>query len=190
MRLAFSTKEILNLHEVEPEIHQSIISDVLFEFANLLDEKQGSNFHEEIYSLIDSISEDLNDNSNSDCCVCFLQIIMEHGKRYETNVLKSELENSESMLLNIEMTMNLRKYEEMDSEIDIEKRLRASCSKKGKIDKLRFQELKDMDTDVWLELYLEENEFGKFDNTVSGVISCIRSVSNKMYNQTLQSKND
>ena len=182
MRLAFSTKEVLNSHEVAPEIQESIISDVLFEFANMLDEKQGSSLHEEIYSLIDSISEDLNDNSRSDYCVCFLQIIMEHGKRYETNVLKSELENSEAMLLNIEMAMNLRKYEEIDLEIDIEDRLKASCVKKGKIEKLRFQELNDMDTDIWLELNLEKNEFGSFSNSVNGIISCVHSVSNKMYN--------
>ena len=58
--LAFELKPLLETHGVPEDLHYSLISDTLFTFANFLDEKTGTNFHEQIYSFLDDYAEKLN----------------------------------------------------------------------------------------------------------------------------------
>ena len=60
-QVAFAIKPILEAHDVPAEFHYSIISDVVFEIANLLDTKTGSSFHESIYALLDEQAEALSE---------------------------------------------------------------------------------------------------------------------------------
>ena len=51
--LGVSIKSSLRTHSIDKELHYSIISDVLFHCANMIDEKTGSYHHEMIDGLID-----------------------------------------------------------------------------------------------------------------------------------------
>jgi hypothetical protein len=55
--LASSLKVAIELHEVKPELQDSLLSDILFQVANLIDEKQDSELHEEIFGLLENLGQ-------------------------------------------------------------------------------------------------------------------------------------
>ncbi len=177
--LVISLKPSLETHDVPGEMHFSLLSDIAFHVANLVDEKTGSNFHEVIDGLMDDISEEISSGACSDYCVAFLELVTEKGKKHETNVLKSMLEIDEAMVSNIEFVLELRDILEIDEEIDIDKRLKSHDRKHGKVTILRFQKLSDMNTDIWEEVILKESSYGKYESNVSGIKNCIHSVVEK-----------
>lgn len=174
--LATKIKPILDAHDVPSELHFSIISDVVFEYANVIDEKTGSSFHEEIYSALESVAEQLAVEPGGDYCVAFMDLVTAKSQKFELNVLKSMLENADDLVMGLEVTLELRELEELDKVIDIDKRLKAFNKKTGGIESLRFQSMENMDTDTWIEVPLKDSAYGTFSNDVAGISECIRTV--------------
>ena len=151
MELASSVKSAIELHEVNPKLQDSLLSDVLFQVANLIDEKQGSSFHEEIFELLDNFVP-----SQSDYLVCDLDIYLQNGECLETNVLKSDIEILDSLILNLEVLLELRDISEIDDIIDIDERFKGI-----NIDKLFFKPLKDQ-TESYNNQFTNINDLAVF----------------------------
>ncbi|GGK70576.1 hypothetical protein [Amphritea balenae] len=120
IELAATIRPTIETHNVSPELQDSLLSDVIFQVATLIDEKQGSSLHEGVFELLDNVSP-----IESDYLVCDLDIHLEDGKVFETNVLKSNIEIPEGLILNLEVLLELRDIFELDDEIDIESKFRA-----------------------------------------------------------------
>ena len=132
MELASSIQSVIELHDVEPKLQDSLLSDVLFQVASLIDQKQGSNLHEGIFDLLDNIEPTV-----SDYLVCELDIHLDNGERLETNVLKSNIDILDGLILDLEILLELRDISELDDEIDIDARFNGA-----RISKLCFKPLK------------------------------------------------
>ena len=176
IELARKIKPILDTHDVPPELHFSIISDTVFEYANLIDEKTGSSFHEEIYAAIESVAEQLAVEASGDYCVAFMDLVTAKNKKFELNILKSMLENADNLVMGLEVTLELRELEELDKVIDIDKRLKVFNKKTGGIKSLRFQTMENMDSDTWIDVPLNDSTYGSFSNDIAGISDCIRTV--------------
>ena len=163
-------------HDVPPELHFSIISDAVFEFANLVDEKTGSSFHEEIYGALESAAEELEVDPGGDYCLAFMDLVTSNGTSFELNILKSMLENEQDMIMSIEVTLELRKLDELDKVISIENRLKTFNKKTGGIKALRFQLTENMDTDTWFDVPLKDSTYGSYSNDIEGIRKCILAV--------------
>jgi len=128
--LASSLKGSLEMHDVKSEVQNSLLSDILFQVANLIDEKQGSSLHEEVFGLLEGFTPQL-----SDYLICELDI--KYGDEIlESNVLKSNLELTEGLLLNLEILLELRDISEIDDDIDTNSKFKGS-----KISELTFKPL-------------------------------------------------
>ena len=174
--LAKKLKPILDTHNIPSELHFSIISDVVFECANVVDEKTGSSFHEEIYGALESVAEQLAVDAGGDHCVAFMDLVTTKNNKFELNILKSMLENADDLVMGLEVTLELRELDELDKVIDIDRRLKAFNKKTGGIKSLRFQTMENMDTDTWIEVPLKDSAYGSFSNDVAGISECIRTV--------------
>ncbi|CAH0535388.1 hypothetical protein VST7929_02961 [Vibrio stylophorae] len=128
--LASGLKAAIEMHEVKSEYQDSLLSDILFQVASLIDEKQGSTLHEEVFGLLENYTPQF-----SDYLVCELDI--KYGDEVlETNVLKSNIEISEGLLLNLELLLDLRDISEIDDDIDTNSKFQGS-----KLSELTFKPL-------------------------------------------------
>ena len=174
--LAKKIKPILDTHDVPPELHFSIISDIVFEYANLIDERTGSSFHEEIYGTLEAVSEQLAVETGGDYCVSFMDLVTAKNSKFELNVLKSMLKNPADLVMGLEVTLELRELDELDKVIAIDKRLKAFNKKTGGIKSLRFQSMANMDSNTWIDVPLKDSAYGSFTNDIAGISECIRAV--------------
>lgn len=174
--IAMSIKPILALHEVPEEHHYSIVSDVIFEFANFLDTKTGSNFHEGVYPLLDDYVEKLSQPvPMRDYLVASIK--MNFGKRsFEANILKSQLGNKEHLMFDLEVDLGVRGLPEIDDVIDADKRFSALKTKLGGIESIDFTSAQDTGDENWLSVPLSGSEYGDFEENLSGLADCIRKV--------------
>ena len=62
-------------HGIDVELQDSLLSDVLFHVASLIDEKQGSSFHESVFSLLEDVPSLV-----SDYFLCELKVKLERKK--------------------------------------------------------------------------------------------------------------
>lgn len=176
LELAYSIKPILQKHDVDPELHFSIIDDIAFEVSNMIDDKMGTCIHENIIPAMESIALDFSRDRPTDFCVAFLEIIMGKGKKFEANILKGQLDSEERLAENIEMALYIRDIDEIDKNIDIEGRFKKLIDKKKGIKELRFQHVRDMDADKWLSVNLSESDYGAFEESIDGIKQCIHAV--------------
>ena len=116
--LVDSLKSTIELHEVSPEIQDSLLSDILFHVAYMIDEKQGSALHENVFEMLEEFSPLPKDN-----LVCEL-VVRLGRKKLETNILKSNIEVPRSMQLNLEILLGLRDISEIDDNIDTESKFK------------------------------------------------------------------
>jgi hypothetical protein len=114
MELASSIKSVIEQHEVPSEL-----ADVLFHVTRLIDSKQKTNFHESIFELIDRFVPALSDH-----LVCDICLHLYNGECLETNILGSNIDSLDGLILNLEFTLKLRKISEIDKIIDTEKRFK------------------------------------------------------------------
>ena len=167
--LAFAIKPILETHDVPAEFHYSIISDIVFEFANLVDAKTGTSFHESIYALLEEQTEALSKAGPDRIPITELEIVFGNGEVLEANVADSQFEDEAQMRLHLEFTLTLRDIDEIDEEIDAEPRFEALVKKNKGIRELRILPGKEADADAWVSV-------DEFDESLDGLIACIRNV--------------
>ncbi len=167
--LAHTIKPILESHDVPEEYHYSMISDVVFEFANLVDTKTGTSFHESIYGLLEEHAEKLSTGGAGRILVTEIEIEFGNGEILETNVPDTQLEDEAQMRLHLEFTLTLRDIDEIDEEIDIEPRFSKLIAGNKGIKELRILPGKEPDADAWVTV-------DKFEASMDGLIACIRKV--------------
>ena len=167
--LAHTIKPILESHDVPEQYHYSIISDVIFEFANLVDTKTETSFHESIYGLLEDHAEKLSTAGAGRILVTELEIEFGNGEVLEANVPDTQLEDEAQMRLQLEFTLTLRDIDEIDEEIDIEPRFRKLIARNKGIKELRILPGKEPDADAWVSV-------DEFEESMDGLIACIRKV--------------
>ena len=174
--LAMSLKPSLLTHGIPDELHYSLLSDVVFQCAAFIDEKTGSSFHEGIDALLDEYIEALSGDISSDYMVAEIQIVFGKGRKVETNVLKSHLENKENIVLDFEMALGIRDIDEIDAKIDADARFAALMKKKNGIKSLDFKAAKDFENDNWYSIPLQGSEFGDFEQSIDGILKLVSKV--------------
>ena len=179
VELAFALKHALTAHEVPDKLHYSLISDNVFSFASFLDEKIGTSFHEQIYSLLDEHAEQLSGTLAGDYLIAELEILFEKGRKREMNLLKSHVDNSEHLLFDLEMTLEIRDLDEIDEVIDVNARFIKLLKKRKGIKAIKFNSAENLEKADWLEVPLAESEFGNFEQSLDGIEMCIREVTKK-----------
>ncbi len=167
--VAFAIKPILESHDVPEQYHFSIISDVVFEFANLVDTKTGTNFHESIYGLLDEHVEKLSTAGPERILVTDLEIEFGNGEILETNVPDTQLEDEAQMRLHLEFTLALRDIDEIDKDIDVARRFSELIASKKGVRELRILPGKEPDANAWVTV-------DTIDESMDGLIACIRKV--------------
>ena len=174
--LAFRIKPILGEHKLSLKKQEVLMSSILFEVANLLDELEGTCLHESVFPLLDEIREELNKPRILDFCVAFLEIETGSGILFRANILKSQLDNPEMLIENLELILELRDTSEIDKKIDVKERLNSLIEKRRGFKEIRFQLVQDMDTDKWQKLTLPVNKYGVFTQDIDGIYKCIHAV--------------
>lgn len=173
-QLALALKPTLVTHGVPVELHYSLISDIMFEFANFVDEKSGSSFHEGLFALLAEHAEELSsDIKRTDWLVAELEVLFGKGKKVETNIHKSYLENREYLKLHMEISLGARDISEIDKNIDADARFAALLKKKNGIRALRFKAAR---SGAWLEVPLNGTGSGDYNQSVDGICGCIIAV--------------
>lgn len=167
--VAFAIKPILETHDVPEEYHYSIISDVVFEFANLLDDRTGTSFHESIYALLEEQAEKLSTAGTGRIPITELEIEFGNGDVLEANVPDTQFDDEAQLRLHLEFTLTLRDIDEIDEKIDVEPRFRKPMEARKGIRELRILPGKEPDGDAWVSV-------DGFDESIDGLIACVRKV--------------
>lgn len=174
--LAFSLKPILDLHGVPSALHYSLVSDVIFQFATFLDDRCGSNLHEDVFAVLDVHSEALCEESPSaDSRIAEVRISFAQGRKVEMNLLGSHLENDRShLMLDLEMALGLRGVHEIESkDIDIDARLAKVLQKKGGIASVDIRRSGAAGRKAWSSVPLRGADQGEPGQTVDWLYTII-----------------
>jgi hypothetical protein len=106
--LGLAIKTSLNTHLIDPELHYSLISDILFNCAYMIDEKTGSYHHENIDGLVDANIDKFVDDYVEDLFVSSIKINLGVGKKHIAQIYKSHIENSSLLVDLIERLLNIQ----------------------------------------------------------------------------------
>jgi hypothetical protein len=174
--LAVNFKSSLSTHEISKELHHSLISDLLFSVCVFIDQKSNTSFHETIGSYFEERSGAILSDKHQDYLLADIEILFSKGRKIETNFLKSALTNKDYAVLKLEVTFGVRGIDELDENIDINSRFKKLLRKKECISAVKFQPLKDLDSDLWLTVPLQGSEYGDFTQTIDGVYELMCSV--------------
>ncbi|MDJ0792734.1 MAG: hypothetical protein QNI98_00715 [Woeseiaceae bacterium] len=167
--LANTIKPILENHDIPEQYHYSIISDVIFEFANLVDTKTGTSFHESIYALLEEQAEALSTAGAARIPVTEVEIEFGNGDILEANVPDTQLEDETQMRLQLEFTLTLRDIDEIDKDIDVARRFSDMIASKKGVRELRILPGKEPDANAWVTV-------DAFEESMDELIACVRKV--------------
>ena len=170
--VAFAIKPILDSHDVPAEYHYSIISDIVFEFANLVDTKTGSSFHEAVYAVLEEQAEALNSGATGSEIFTDLRIQFGDGDVLETSFPLSQLKDEAQLRLNLEFTLTLRDIDEIDDDIDVAPRFRKLLAEKKGLRELRILPGSEPDADAWTTV-------ADLEPSIDGLLDSIRKVMNQ-----------
>ncbi len=174
--LSLELKSCLVTHGVPEELHYSILSDALFAFASLLDEKTGTDFHERLLPLLDDYLQKPSQSQIGDYLVAEIAIVFQEGRKAEMNVLYSHLENSTHLQFDLEMALALRNLDEIGDEIDVGTRFAKLMQERKGIESLKILAADNCETDSWRTVPLKSEEHGEYEQSVDGLAKCIRKV--------------
>ncbi len=167
--VALAIKPILETHNVPVEYHYSIISDIVFEFANLVDTKTGTSFHESIYALLEEQAEQLSAAGAGRIPVTDFEVEFGNGEILQANFPDTQLDDEAQLRLHLEFTLTLRDLDEIDEDIDVEQRFRNLVEKNKGIRELRILPGSEPDANAWVAI-------DEFDESVEGLLACIREI--------------
>ena len=167
--IAFAIKPILETHDIPEEYHYSIISDIVFEFANRLDTRTGTSFHESIYALLEEHAEKLSAAGPGRILITELEIEFSNGDVLEANVPDTQLDDEAQLRLHLEFTLTIRDLDEIDAEIDVDGRFKKLVADRKGIRTLRILPGKEPDASAWVIV-------DEFDESMDGLVACLRKV--------------
>jgi hypothetical protein len=168
---------ILVNHKVAPESRVSLIEDLIFHFAVFIDERTGSELHESAFGALRKHAGQLGAAPRrSDYPVAELQIVLAKGRKAELIISRVSLQKPSILRMNLEVALGVRDITEIRSRIDARQRFLDVMHKKGGIKALRFNSAASRGKPSWLEIRLQESQYGRFEQSLDGVVSCIKAV--------------
>jgi hypothetical protein len=178
--LALSLRQTAASHKVPPELRASLIEDVVFHFAAFIDEKTGSDIHESIFSVLRRHAKQLGETpAPADSLLAEVQITFFKGRKAELNVLRSSIAKPALLRLIVEIALGVRDTTEIKARVDTDRRFADVLEKKGGVKTVRFRLANAADRAAWQEVKLQRSPHGKFEQSVEGLLACIRAVVTK-----------
>lgn len=175
--LALSLRQTVANHGVPPRLRASLIEDVVFQFAAFMDEKTGGAIHESIFSVLRKHARQLGEDPEpADLLLAEVEIRFLKGAKAEFNVLRSSLEKPKMLRLIVEIAMGLRDTTEIETRIDTKRRFAELMKRNRGIRTIRFRMADARGRYSWKEFGLEGSPFGTFDQSIDGLLACIRAV--------------
>lgn len=175
--LALSLRETVAVHKVPVENRASLIGDAVFQFATFLDERLGSNFHESIFGLLEGHAEALGQEPNDRApLIAQMEITFRKGRKKEFNILRGYLQKDQYLREALEFALGVRGLDEREAKIDSDGRFAQLMKIKSGIKTLRFNSLANIESPSWIEVPLEDSEYGTFEQSLAGLCKCISRV--------------
>ncbi len=162
--LGVSIKRSFETHSIDPDMHYSLISDILFQCAYMIDEKTGSDHHERIHGLVDAHLEKFVDGYEEDRFVSSIRITLGVGKRHTARLCESEVGSSEAVKDLIERLLNIKQTRKTFEEI--------TKRRKG-IQSIGFSDLEYPKDSNWSEIAFSQGNTGEYEYSVDGICQFI-----------------
>jgi hypothetical protein len=178
--LALSLRQTVATHKVPPDLQASLIEDVVFQFAVFIDERTGSDIHESIFAVLRKHAKQLGEPPvPPDSLLAEVQITFLKGRKAELNVLRSSIAKPAHLRLIVEIALGVRDTAEIKARVDTDRRFADLVKKKGGVKAVRFR-LANAANDVsWQEVKLQRSPHGNFEQSIKGLLACIRTVVTK-----------
>jgi hypothetical protein len=174
--LALSLRQTVASHGVPPRLRASLIEDVVFQFATLVDEKTGSAIHESIFTVLGKHARQLGEEpAPADSLLAEVEIGFLKGRKAELNVLRSSLEKPGMLRLIVEIALGLRDTTEIKARLDTKRRFAELMKRSGGVTAVRFR-MAGGGRRKWLKIGLNDSSYGSFDQSLDGLLACIRAV--------------
>jgi hypothetical protein len=178
--LALSLRQTVANHEVPPDLRASLIEDVVFHFAVFIDERTGSDIHESIFSVLRRHARQLGETpAPADSLLAEVQITFLKGRKVELNVLRSSIAKPAALRLVVEIALGVRDTTEIKARVDTDRRFADLMKKKGGVNAVRFRLANAADDASWQEFKLRRSPHGNFEQSLKGLLACIRAVVTK-----------
>ncbi len=177
--LSLTIKSCLIKHNISKDVVYPLIEDVLFQFANYIDNNTATNLHTSIKDELRLLQEEIIDGDSFDYLVASLRIAWEKGSKQETIILYEHMKHPKYLKEDIELTLGIRDLKERSMPIDAEKRFLKVKEKKGRIEYLEFQPYKDLYTNHWLKVPFKNEACEDVEQNIEEIISCICATCNE-----------
>lgn len=178
--LALSLRQTVANHKVPPDLQASLIEDVVFHFAAFIDEKTGSDIHESIFSVLGKYAKQLGETpAPSDTLLAEVQITFLKGRKVALNVLRSSIAKPSLLRLIVEIALGVRDTTEIKARVDTGRRFADLMKKKGGVNTVRIRLANAAGNASWQEIKLQRSPHGHFEQSVEGLLACIRAVVTK-----------
>jgi hypothetical protein len=178
--LALSLRQTVANHKVPPDLQASLIEDVVFHFAAFIDERTGSDIHESIFSVLRKHAKQLGETpAPADSLLAEVQITFLKGRKAELNVLRSSIAKPALLRLVVEIALGVRDTTEIKARVDTDRRFADLMKKKGGVNAVRFRLANAADNASWQEVKLRRSPHGNFEQSLKGLLACIRAVVTK-----------
>src|SRR5688572_72239 len=178
--LALSLRQTVANHKVPPDLQASLIEDVVFHFAAFIDERTGSDIHESIFSVLRKCAKQLGETpAPSDSLLAEVEITFLKGRKVELNVLRSSIAKPALLRLTVEIALGVRDTTEIKARVDTDRRFEDLMEKRGGVNAVRFRLANAADNASWQEVKLRRSPRGNFEQSVKGLLACIRAVVTK-----------
>jgi hypothetical protein len=175
--LALSLRQTVANHKVPPGQQASLIEDVVFHFAVFIDERTGNDIHESIFSVLRKYAKQLGKTpARADSLLAEVQITFLKGRKVELNVLRSSIAKPALLRLIVEIALGVRDTTEIKARVDTGRRFADLMKKKGGVNTVRFRLANAADNTSWQEVKLQRSPHGNFEQSVKGLLACIRAV--------------
>ena len=170
LQLALALREIAEAHNVPAESRVSLIEDVVFQFASFLDERLGSSLHGEIYAILEQHEDVLSQQPRPlDVLVAEVEIVFGKGRKRGIHILSGYLQEPRFLREGIEVSLGLRRLDELDCDIDSDVRFGQLLAKKNGIEMLRINAVANVDAPSWVDVPHRES-------SLDGLCECVRRV--------------
>ena len=178
--LALSLRQTVANHKVPPELQASLIEDVVFHFAAFIDERTGSDIHESIFTVLKKYAKQLGETPvPSDSLLAEVQITFLKGRKAELNVLRSSIAKPALLRLIVEIALGIRDTTEIKARVDTDRRFADLMERRGGVNAVKFRLANAGDNASWQEVKLRRSPHGSFEQSVKGMLACIRAVVTK-----------
>jgi hypothetical protein len=178
--LALSLRQTVANHKVPPDLQASLIEDVVFHFAAFIDKKTGSDIHESIFTVLRKYAKQLGETPvPSDSLLAEIQITFLKGRKAELNILRSSIAKPALLRLIVEIALGVRDTTEIKTRVDTDRRFAELMEKKGGVNAVRFRLANAAGNSPWQEVKLQRSPHGNFEQSVKGLLTCIRAAVTK-----------